>query len=690
MRRGLPTLALAACAALGAASAAPPATSQGAAAPPLVGGPHGAYRAAPLPSSFPRPPVYDAWWFSGTQADQVNKLANAPTATFTRTKPSGTSDIQQAATPVGVENAVADPFSVYWRAPYSGTIDGDLLFSWYWTTADPEAQLRAEVIVTVFADAEVGSTAAQIGRRNVVVNVAPDPLLTRNRVPVHGHVNRSLLIQVTLRYMTIAPELRAVYGSQAHPAGFVIPRPTAGAQDRPATTAVAFAGERLDVQAVDVGRESAEPTIGVDRRGGAFYAAAAYELGFGLPSTRVLRSVDGGGDWEDVSPLLGGESVPPMSADPYVYVDPMTDRVFSIDLYAACAYLAYTDDQGATWEANPLACGEPGDDHQTLVSGPPPPGLNLRSEYGNVIYYCFNQVARSGCTRSVDGGATFEPGLSDPYPGVENGQVCGGLHGRAVTDSRGRLFLPKGHCHNPWMAMSEDGGDTWRRAPVTREVSTAGEDVQAAVDEADNVYVTWWDEDLRLPWMSVSRDHGATWGTPLLISPPDVKAVNFPSIAAGAAGRVAVTFPGTTSDIERPNRPWDSYVILSTNALDPTPVFQSATANRPGDPIHRGECVQRCGLMLDFLHAIVSSAGEVWATAVDTCTAEEDCVTNNDPESETSGAVSGVGLAIRQRCGPALRGPARSLHGDGCVTVGAAPSSGPPPGKRRGLPRTTE
>jgi hypothetical protein len=405
-----------------------------------------------------------------------------------------------------------------------------------------------------------------------------------------------------------------------------------------------------------------------------------------------MRSVDGGASWDETSPSVAGVTLPPNTGDPYLYVDPMTDRVFSIDLYIGCSYLIYSDDRGATWTQSPIACGEPADDHQTLVAGVPPPGLALRGEYPNVVYYCFNQVARSGCTRSLDGGTTFEPGRTDPYPGYEVGRgLCGGLHGRAVTDSKGRLFVPKGHCGFPWVAVSEDGGDTWRRAEVSSEVSTVGVNVEAAIDEADNVYVTWWDEEFRLPWMSVSRDHGATWGKPLLIAPPEVKAVNFPSIAAGAAGRVVVSFPGATSDIDSPYRPWNSYVLVSTNALDPAPVFEAATANRPGDPIHRGECVERCGQMLDFLHAVVSPAGEAWATVVDTCTQDEECITNQGPD-EPAGPVapSDIALAIRQRCGPALRGPARAMHGEGCVTLGGAPA--PAPAGRRGrggLPRTT-
>ena len=299
--------------------------------------------------------------------------------------------------------------------------------------------------------------------------------------------------------------------------------------------------------------------------------------------------------------VAGGVTVPPNTADPYLYVDPTTDRVFSIDLYVGCSYLVYSDDRGATWTSNPVACGEPVDDHQTLVAGRPPPNLALGGEYPNAIYYCFNQVARSGCTRSLDGGTTFQPGASDPYAGYEADKgFCGGLHGRAATDSRGRLFVPKGHCGFPWIAISDDGGDTWRRSQISKDVSASGVNVEVAVDEADNLYAVWWDEEFRLPWMAVSRDHGVTWSKPLLVAPPGVKQVNFPSIAAGAPGRVTISFPGTTEVQDTPFRPWNSYVLVATDALSATPLFQSATANRVADPIHRGPCEERCAGMADF------------------------------------------------------------------------------------------
>lgn len=136
----------------------------------------------------------------------------------------------------------------------------------------------------------------------------------------------------------------------------------------------------------------------------------------------------------------------------------------------------------------------------------------------------------------------------------------------------------------------------------------------------------------------------------------------FPTIVAGDRGRIAITFPGTTvSDDEDLTRPWNSYVVVSTNALSSNPLFVSNIANKPGDPVHRGECPDRCGNMFDFLDIQMSPAdGAVWATAVDTCTDKEKCNSEREVgfDGDEDNASSDMrGIAIRQLSGPSLLGP---------------------------------
>jgi hypothetical protein len=426
------------------------------------------------------------------------------------------------------------------------------------------------------------------------------------------------------------------------------------------STPVAYEGEPLSVRTTKIGGTAGEPTMGVQRDGTAFYAALQNG------ATNVLRSDDGGLTWSDASPEVAGVKVPPITLDPYVWVDEETDRVFNVELSLACSTISHSDDGGASWISNPLGCGNPVNDHQTVITATPPPGV-VTVGYPNVVYYCFNRVADASCSRSLNGGITFEPSGAPSFPGYEVGEeynkfgvagLCGGLHGHAVADNDGRLFIPKIHCGIPSLAVSEDGGMTWRRTLVNTELfggaAHVGEHSSVAVDDAGNVYYLWYEDATQKPWLAVSRDNGRTFGAPMNVAPPGVEQTNLMTLVAGAEGRIAMTFPGSASaDFDDKLRPWDTWIITSSNAHEEIPTFLGTTANPAGDPIHRGDCSGRCGAMLDFLDIVVSPVdGMVWATAVDNCTAERGC--NTDAPQETP-SIGNEGLVIRQLGGPPLR-----------------------------------
>jgi hypothetical protein len=441
---------------------------------------------------------------------------------------------------------------------------------------------------------------------------------------------------------------------------------------------------QLAVSFKAVGRQAAEPTVGVNRNNVAFFAAGTFDFPTStaparLARTLVMRSADKGNTWQAVSPSLTTTlpedevniTFPPNSLDPYIHMDSVganpaskTGRVFSVDLDLICgANAIFSDDEGAHWTAVPLfACNEPVNDHQTITTAPPPAGV-LTLGYPSMLYFCYNQVGDSTCSRSNNGGLTFTP-TTPAFPGVDPnaGTLCGGLTGHLAADSAGRIFLPKGHCGLPWVAVSSDAGNSWTRVKITSNTPMEDHEVSLAVDTADNVYAVWQDGVFRLPFLSVSRDHGMTWSTPIMMAPPKVREVNFPTIAAGSSGRIAVLFPGTESgDRSDATRPWNIYVVESVNALDANPTFTWTTANDRNDPVHRGSCGPgRCdaedeGSMFDFLDMQVSPAdGAFWGTASDTCVADPDpannCVTN--PQAQK--LRPGIGVAIRQVKGAPL------------------------------------
>lgn len=424
-------------------------------------------------------------------------------------------------------------------------------------------------------------------------------------------------------------------------------------QGTPANSPAKTLGTPIVVQTAPVGRNAAEPTIGVNKTGTAFFAAGDFDSEVaGLARTEVLRSKDGGKTWQSIQPqlILGDTTEPPASLDPYIYLEEDSGRLFSIDLYGGCSWLLYSDNEGLSWHRNIAACGIPVNDHQTLYSAPPPAGLSTLG-FPEVLYYCFNQVASTACGRSLDGGDTFLPAGAPAFLGVDPnaGGFCGGLSGQLMADNNGRVFLPKGHCGSPWVAVSNDAALTWQQVLVNNYIPAADTHTAVAADAAGNLYYLWFDAVNRLPYLSISTNHGQTWGTPYMIAPPGVHEVNFPAIAAGDAGRIAITFPGTAvRGGADPNRPWNSYVMVSTNMLSSNPLFVWTTANDPADPVHRGDCGPgRCEGMFDFLDIVASPAdGRFWATATDTCTG--DCVTGQAP------ADAAAGVAIRQLKGPSL------------------------------------
>ncbi len=416
------------------------------------------------------------------------------------------------------------------------------------------------------------------------------------------------------------------------------------------------------------GATAFEPTMGIDSNANIFYQGAGYIFGGSAPIVSV--SHDGGRSWDEVTPQMH-----PHTFDPMLYVDTRTERVFTADLSGfECTTVSHSDDVGESWTTSE-ACGL--SDHQNVFAGPPVTSSTV--DYPNIVYMCAIDTgfgnpwsAVTSCLKSLDGGLTWVRTGAPAYtadPRREDGNFgipgfCDGDTGHGFVDSDGTVYLPRGWCGQPYLAISKNEGATWERMqvagngmPRTHDESAQFEhEAAVAVDAKGNIYYFWTARN-RLPYIAVSSDKGKTFSKPMMVGPPGLKEAWGPTIDVGDVGKIALGYVGST------NAPggkspdgvgeeydylvtWNGYITTSVNALSRQPRFFSASVNRRSDPLLRGECgVVRCDVVYDFIDVVIGPDGRPWTSMVDGC----------PPPGDTCEIDPGLGFVGTVVGGPRLR-----------------------------------
>mgnify|MGYP001158730886 FL=1 len=418
----------------------------------------------------------------------------------------------------------------------------------------------------------------------------------------------------------------------------------------------------------DVGETGKEPSIGITSSGCIFFIAME----------KVMRSCDYGQSWEETQDPV---QCSPTTSDPYGWVDPITDRIFNVQMIGLeTSWICWSDDDGDSWLGNPHDSGTtPINDHIKLASGPWTSegygalGQFTSSFYETAVYYCYNKLVGIFCFTSFDGGATFDAGGQIIGLATTNG----GLHGAISTAPDGTVYVTP-RVETPTVIVSKDNGFSWFQRTMGEDVSTPypRKNSEVSTDSASNAYHVWTGADEGV-YMARSTDSGETWEQESIrISPVEVISSVFPQTDAGDPGRIAIMYLGSEnsemlnqSDID--GNPWDGnahyapnnvtyhlYITYSLNALDSNPVFH--TMRVTDDPVQMGSICLNSGdcrdiggsnrNLLDFNDLHIDREGRVYVAFADGCTGT--CAANNNSTAEDS--RDGRGSVYYLGSGPSL------------------------------------
>ena len=402
----------------------------------------------------------------------------------------------------------------------------------------------------------------------------------------------------------------AVAAGYTGTAALTLKKKTGGvAQPVPTTGGIAFAPSVV----VDAQRTEGEPLSFITKEGHYWESGP---FGTATQQSFIHRSIDGGDQFNIVSPVELRPNLPPGGGDTDIIVDDQNVSYFS-DLEGLVQIDAsVSNDRGNTWRKNPAAPAATGStivDRQWQAVDNGPTG----AASDNTVFLTYRQtplgsyvISSPGSTGPLDpiGGLVYTNAtdIANPAEAIINtGAPCGEMRfdhvkrnlylscsdGNSTQVSYGHVNPGQRtgiHFETSNTPPSPGGGDTGELFPIL------------TTDKAGNVYVAWVDTVDHQVYYTYSKDGAKTWGPVRQVNGKPSNSNIFPWAIGGSNGTLVVAWLGNTSKIgpnEQPSwfndrkaataYPWHGYVSVIRNATSATPTFNQARFTHK--PMHYGQ-----------------------------------------------------------------------------------------------------